>query len=146
MKKLLIILFLAAIHFAAHSQTVIVPLDATGSGVTGGDNTGKIVSATWAGVDLPAPAPFVTIDGKTGTNTGLLTYVAISKVGTYNFELTIKDNLGKITKGTMQVIAKEGQHTIIIFVKPIVTIYLQTSFNEVLYYHFYNSFNWLYRA
>jgi hypothetical protein len=126
MKKLFSILLSAVISFAANAQTaVIVPLDATGSGVSGGDGTGKIVSATWAGVDLPAPAPFVDSTGKAGTNQGLVTYVAINKVGTYNFELTIKDNRGTVTKGTMQVIAKEGQHTIIIFVKPIVTVYLQ---------------------
>lgn len=136
MKKLLFLFCLTALSFAVHAQTaVIVKLDARGSSVTGGDNTGKIVSAVWAGQNLPSPAPFVDSTGKTGTNQGLLTWVAINQVGTYNFQLTITDNRGTVTQGTMQVIAKQGQKTLIIFVQPIITIYLPTSFNETLYYN-----------
>lgn len=96
MKKLLTIILFAAISFAANAQTATVTLDASGSGVSGGDGTGKIVSANWTVQGTPPAA--VTFSAPTA----LVTSVTVTKDGTYDFLLTVTDNLNQVTTGVIE--------------------------------------------
>lgn len=125
MKKLISILIFAAIAFTTNAQSAIVPLDASGSVVTGGDGTGKIVSASWAATTSPYAISFTDSSGNTGTNQGLKTYVKITKGGTYVMTLTVTDNLGNNTTGDVQIIAYDAQKIEIRFVAPIIKAYLK---------------------
>lgn len=126
MKKLLFFLIFAATVFTVNAQSATVTLDASGSGVTGGRGTGKITSAKWV-LETGAPAPVIYVDatGKAGTDAALKTYAVISKAGTYNFDLTVTDDLGNSVKGTMQVIAYGEQRIIIKFAQPLIEVDLK---------------------
>lgn len=126
MKKLLSILLFLGIVFTANAQSATVTLDASGSGVSGGRGTGKIVSSKWVlEAGAPASVTYVDATGKAGTDAALKTYAVISKAGTYNFDLTITDDLGNSVSGTMQVVAYGEQRIFIKFAQPKIEVDLK---------------------
>jgi hypothetical protein len=125
--KHLFFLLLTFISLSAFSQSAIAPLDASGSGVTGGDGTGKIVSAVWTVQNPPATVTYYSDAAGTqaGTNQALKTYAKITAAGTYNFTLTVTDNLGNTTTGNVQVIAYGVQTIEIKIAQPVIKAYLK---------------------
>lgn len=127
MKKLLSILFLVAISFAANAQSAMVHLDASGSGVSGGRGNGSIVSSVWTVDSPPAPVNYYldSLATKPTSNKGLSVWAKVTAAGTYDFKLTVTDNLNNSTSGIIRAIAYGEQKIIIKFAAPLIEVDLK---------------------
>ena len=98
MKKILFLFLFVAASYFVNAQSGTGTIDATTLvSVTGGDGTGYIASATWTVQGTPpAPVSF-------SASNNLKTDVTVTKVGTYNLLLTVKDNLGNSATGVFVV-------------------------------------------
>lgn len=126
MKKLLFLL-LTFISLSAFSQSAMIHLDASGSGVSGGRGNGTIVSSIWTVATPPASVSYYldSLATKPTTNTGLNVWAKVTAAGTYDFQLTIKDNLNNSASGTIRAIAYGKQVITIIFAAPLIEVDLK---------------------
>jgi hypothetical protein len=84
---------------AGPDQTITLPANSVSLSGSGTETNGTIVSYAWAQLTGPATASFGTPGQAQSTATGLVE-------GTYRFEVTVTDALGKTAKATMQVTVK----------------------------------------
>ncbi|MEP7254700.1 MAG: T9SS type A sorting domain-containing protein, partial [Ferruginibacter sp.] len=99
---------IAPTAIAGPDQTITLPVNsATLTGI-GSDPDGSIVAYTWK--QLSGPSNNVLFSLNTA-----ITYANNLVVGTYEFELTVTDNLGASDKDTVKVIVNDATASLVIF-------------------------------
>lgn len=107
MKRILLVSLFALMSILATAQTGTATLDASGSTISGGDGTGKIVSYAWV-LQGSAAAPVVYVNPNSAK-----TDVTFTTAGQYTFAVTEKDNLGNVATGTVIVDVYNKQSIIV---------------------------------